>query len=397
VEKLMTTIENDYQLAVSREKNLAQALAEQEKVAMDLNQKSIGYEALKRQANTDRQLFDAILGRTKQLGFSKTLDPTNVSILDRAIEPIRKYRPRRGFNIALTFILSLLAGSVFCFALESLTETIRGPDDISEKFGVPFLGYVPHIPWLVSKKGVQTTEDSTGAVAEAFRTIHAVLSLQPESAEAKCFVITSAAPGEGKSTCAKNLAATFAQKNLKTLLIEADLRRPMLRKSLGLSSEAGGLELLGNGKVDFGSLVHPTQFPNFAVVTSRAAPGNAHHLLSSPHVREFIMTMRQNFDRVVIDTPPVGAVSDALPLCSVADGFIWVVRFDTVRKRVVMDAFARLFQIKAKALGVLINDIDFAKRHNRYYYSYSGYDAYYGHGKKGGKPSPQPAPAAVSS
>ncbi|MBI4025012.1 MAG: polysaccharide biosynthesis tyrosine autokinase [Verrucomicrobia bacterium] len=381
VEKLIATIETDYQLAVSREQNLEVALKEQEKVALALNQKSIGYDALKRQAETDRKLFENVLERMKQTGVSTKLETTNVMILDRAVAPTQKFRPRRSINIIVAFVISLVGGSVFCLMLDSLTETVRAPEDIAEPFGVPFLGYVPHMRGSMLSKGKPFGGSSDGAVAEAFRTVHAVLSLQPESVEARCFLVTSAAPGEGKSTCAANLALTYAQKNFRTLLIEADLRRPSLYVRFDLNSP-GGLELFSNGHEDFASMIQPTQVPNLSIVASVASPHNAHFVLASPQVREFILTVKQQFDRIVIDTPPIGAVSDALPLCSQVDGVIWVVRFDTVRKKVVRDAFLRLLQIKSKVLGVLINDVDFSKRHNQYYYSYSGYNAYYGREKK---------------
>lgn len=313
----------------------------------------------------------------KLLTTVETVDTTNVSILDRATEPLQKYRPQRIRNISLAFLLSSFGGVVFCFMLESLTDTVCRSEDLTESLGIPFLGYAPHMSKSTTKEPLKLGSiTSSDAISEAFRTIHAILSLQPESTEAKCFLITSTAPNEGKSTCAINLAITFAQKNFNVLLVEADLRRPALRQRLRLNSSKG-LEELCDPDTSFASLVRSTSIPNLSVVTSRSDPDHAHLILSSFRMREFIAEMRQTFDRIIIDTSPVGAVSDALSLCSLVDGVIWVVRFDTVRKKVIKDAFSKLVQIKTRIVGHIINDIDFSKRHNQYYYSYRGYESYY--------------------
>ncbi len=378
VETLQSVIETDYQLAVSREKNMDQALKEQEQVVTSLNERQIGYEALKRQYEADRQMYETVLTRTRQTGVSKQLDTTNVTIVDRAVEPFKIYRPRRLLNVLIVFALSVMIGCALCVLLESLTETVRDPDDLTRDFQMPFLGYIPHRSRSLFHKQSAIANNGDAATSEAFRTALAVLSLQPESVNATCFIVTSATPSEGKTTCALNLAANFAEKNLRTLLIEADLRRPNLGKLLGLPA-VGGLERLVDGNAD--GIIQATSQPNLSVVASARSPVNAHALVSLPAVREFITNVRPQFDRVVIDTPPIGAVSDALSLCALADGVIWVVRFDTVRKKVVADAFSRLHQVKAKVFGFIINNVDLSSRHNKYHYSYHGYDAYYGQKK----------------
>lgn len=376
VEKILASIENDYQLAANREKTMEQALREQEQVAMSLNEKQIGYESLKRQAEADRQMYEAVLNRMKQTSVSKQLDTTNITILDRAIDPMGKYRPRRTLNTAIAFALSFILGGFLCVILESLTETVREPDDLANDYPVPFLGYVPHRSRGLFRKRAPIATGGETACAEAFRTALAVLSLQPESNHASCFLVTSATPGEGKTTCAMNLAASFADKNLTTLLIEADLRHPTVRKYLKLA-EGSGLEKLTVDGTRLDDLIQSTSHPNLSVIACGRPAANPHALLASPIVLECLAKLRQQFARIVIDTPPVGAVSDALSLCSLVDGVVWIVRFNKVRKKVIRGAFSRLLQVKAKVFGFIINDVDFSNRHNRYYYSYHGYDSYY--------------------
>ncbi|MBI4027829.1 MAG: polysaccharide biosynthesis tyrosine autokinase [Verrucomicrobia bacterium] len=366
--------------AKSELEDLRNLIKTKEALLVDLREKNIEYEPLKRQADTDHLLYESLLTRVKEVGVSKSLDATNITILDRAVEPTEKYRPRRLINILVAFVLSLMGGGVFCFVLESLTETVRGPEDIADPFGVPYLGCVPHFAANGAEQDALQPYEVSPEISEAFRAVLAILSLKPETAQAKSFIITSAVPKEGKSSCAVQLATAFAQKDLKTLLVEADLRRPVLLKSLGIESK-GGLDALAKGKCAARDLIQPTRLANLSAVVACQSISNSHHLLASKAVLEFIEEARQRFDRVVIDTPPIGAVSDALGLCQHTDGVIWVTRFDTARKKMVLNAFSRLFEIKATIIGVIINDIDFSDSHNSYYYYHSGYGAYYGDGE----------------
>ncbi|MDD2706364.1 MAG: polysaccharide biosynthesis tyrosine autokinase [Verrucomicrobiae bacterium] len=373
MEKVLVAVETDYQLAVSRERQMEQSLREQEQHAMALNEKQIGYESLKRQADADRQMYQAVLGRMKQTGVAKELDTTNISVVDRAVEPLGPYRPRRGLNIAICFMVSLVLGSVGCVLLETLTETVREPDDLRGP-DLPFLGYIPR--WrrpLLGRKNPLVGNDDVAA-AEAFRTVLAMLSLQPQSADARVFLVTSATPGEGKTTCAMNLAARFAEKGFKTLLIEADLHHPNIGRAFELPAK-GGLERVASSDIE--GVVQESKIPNLRIVAVGKAVGNGSVLVSMPSVRQFLIESRQQFERVVIDTPPIGAVSDALNLCQCADAVVWVARFNLVRRAVVRDAIDRIRQVKGRLAGFVINDIDFRKHHNKYYYSYSKYDAYY--------------------
>jgi capsular exopolysaccharide synthesis family protein len=312
----------------------------------------------------------------KQTGVSKELDSTNITILDPAVDPLKKYRPRRALNILLAFFVSSILGGVAGVVRESLTETIRDADDLPGELEVPFLGYIPHRHKPTFGKAPAIANQDDFATSEAFRTALAVLSLQPESSSASCFIVTSATPSEGKTTCAMNLAACFADKGFRTLLIEADLRRPMIGKNLGLM-QVGGLELLVDPQFAGAQIIQETSIPQLHAVATLQPPANPHVLLSMPVIHNFILWAKQEYHRVIIDTPPIGAVSDALPLCSLADGVVWVVRFDTVRKKVITQAYSRLNRVQAKIFGFIINDVNFSSHHNKYYYSYHGYDSYY--------------------
>ncbi|MFZ4695087.1 MAG: GumC family protein [Verrucomicrobiia bacterium] len=352
---------------------LRRNLREKETTVHELRNKSIGYETLMHQATADRQLYDSILMRMKQTDISKSLESSNVAILDRAVEPAEPFSPRRGLLILLSLGVSLLGGAGAVLCLDRMLETVRTEEDLTEYLGLPFLGIIPHMPPTQGERELLDLHLNHPLTAESFRTLASVLTLNEETRELKVLLVTSAVPGEGKSTFALHLAATFASKDLRTLLLEADVRRPTLRERLGLDPH-GGLESLAEKNAEASSLLRETAIPNLSVVVSDTAISNPYQFLSSVAVRDFLDHTRRNFDRVVIDAPPIGAVSDALQLASMSDGVLWVARFNSARRALIRDAIARLRKGRCRILGGVINDVDFSKRRTQY--DYSGYEAY---------------------
>ena len=349
---------------------------------LQFREKNIGYQRLKRQVESSRQMYEAILSRIKEVDVTSAMDTTNITILDRAVPPRESSGPNRFQRICVAFVGSFALSALVCVAVELLTQTFRSAEEVRQYLGVPFLGYVPHVksPGAGEVTGVQVEVDgkSNNSLAEAFRTIQMMLQHQPQSSQAKVFLITSAAPSEGKSFSAVHLGLTFANSGLRTLVVDADLRRPNLAKSLDMSLEAGlGLEALIDEGVDFGKIIRPTDIKNFSVALTRTAPDLAQIIISGTAFHRFLMEMRQRFDRIIVDSAPVGAVGDSIALASQVDGTIWITRFNKVPRRVVLEAFSRLVQTRAKVFGVILNDLDLSKKSNYYYYSYKYYSKYY--------------------
>ena len=349
---------------------------------LQFREKNIGYQRLKRQVESSRQMYEAILSRIKEVDVTSAMDTTNITILDRAVPPRESSGPNRFRKICVAFAGSFAFSALVCVAVELLTQTFRSAEEVRQYLGVPFLGYVPHVksPGAGEVTGVQVEVDGkpNNSLAEAFRTIQMMVQHQPQSSQAKVFLITSAAPSEGKSFCAVQLGLTFANSGLRTLVVDADLRRPNLAKSLDMSLEAGlGVEALIDEGVDFRKIIRPTDIKNFSVALTRTAPDLAQIILSGTAFHRFLMEMRQLFDRIIVDSAPIGAVGDSIALASQVDGTIWTTRFNKVPRRVVMEAFSRLVQTRAKVFGVIINDLDLSKKSNYYYYSYKYYSKYY--------------------
>ena len=349
---------------------------------LQFREKNIGYQRLKRQVDSSRQMYEAILSRIKEVDVTSAMDTTNITILDRAVPPREPSGPNRFQRICVAFVGSFALSALVCVAVELLTQTFRSAEEVRQYLGVPFLGYVPHAksPGAGEVTGAQVEVDgkSNNSLAEAFRTIQMMLQHQPVSSQAKVFLITSAAPSEGKSFCAVQLGLTFANSGLRTLVVDADLRRPNLAKTLDMSMEAGlGVEALIDEGADFRKIIRPTDIKNLSVALTRTAPDLAQIILSGTAFHRFLMEMRQRFDRIIVDSAPVGAVGDSIALASQVDGTIWTTRFNKVRRRVVLEAFSRLVQTRAKVFGVILNDLDLSKKSNYYYYSYKYYSKYY--------------------
>ena len=349
---------------------------------LQFREKNIGYQRLKRQVESSRQMYEAILSRIKEVDVTSAMDTTNITILDRAVPPRESSGPNRFKSICVAFVVSFALSALVCVAVELLTQTFRSAEEVRQYLGVPFLGYVPHVksPGAGEVTGVQVEVDgkANNSLAESFRTIQMMLQHQPQSSQAKVFLVTSAAPSEGKSFCAVQLGLTFANSGLRTLVVDADLRRPNLAKSLDMSLEAGlGVEALIDEGVDFRKIIRPTDIKNFSVALTRTAPDLAQIILSGTAFHRFLMEMRQRFDRIIVDSAPVGAVGDSIALAPLVDGTIWTTRFNKVPRRVVMEAFSRLVQTRAKVFGVILNDLDLSKKSNYYYYSYKYYSKYY--------------------
>jgi len=351
-------------------------------LVLQMREKNIGYDRLKRQVDSTRQMYEAILTRIKEMDVTNNMDTTNITILDRAVAPRDPTGPQRLRNIGLALAGSLVLSVLACIAIELLTQTFRSPEEIRMYLGVPFLGYVPHAkssrPGAALEAQVVAGGKANNSLAEAFRTIQMVLQHQPESNQAKVFLVTSAAPGEGKSFCAMRLALSLVESGHRTLVVDADLRRPNLAKSLEMSLESGpGTDSLIEDGVDFRKMIRPTDIKNLSVVLTRTAADHAPMILGGNAFRRFLLEMRQQFDRVIVDSAPVGAVGDSIALAALVDGVIWVTRFNKIRRRVVLDAFSRLVQTRAKVFGAILNDLDLSKKANYYYYSYKYYSKYY--------------------
>ena len=376
IAKVVQSVRNEYQAALIQEQSLAGALEQQKRDALALNRKGIDYGALQRDAATNRQIFESLLQRTKETGISGELKTSNIRVVDAAEVPRRPASP----NIPTNLLLALFGGTTLAvgltFFFEYLDSLIKTPDEIKAHLGLPFLGMVPalfdkNLPDPLMNNGVPQN------FSEAFRAIRTNVLFASADDGPKTVVITSSAPGEGKTLVATNLAVALAQASLRVLIVDADMRKPRVYSVFGHRQEPGlSNVLVGNAKAS--EAVKSAGVPGLWSLSAGMLPPNPAELLGSKRFKEFIATLGQHFDWVVIDTPPVMAVTDSVIAGNVAQGVIFVLGAEMTSRHTALRAVEQLANGKTKFVGAVLNRVDL--QHHGYYYSQyyrREYGAYY--------------------
>ncbi len=367
--KVVESVKNQYQASLSEEQSLQGALNAQKGEALSLNRKGIEYGVLMREAESNKQIYESLMQRTKETGISSELRASNVRVVDPAEVPRSPISPniQRGLMVWLTGSLVLALG--FAFVLEYLDNRIKTPDQIRIDLGLPFLGMVPAIhrkdlrgetPLL--SNGVPT------AYAEAVRALRTSLLFSSAREGAKSLVVTSTAPGEGKTLMASNIAIALAQAGQRVILIDADMRRPRIHDLFSLDQEPG-LSNLIVGRVEPAVVIQATSVKGLSALPAGHIPPNPSELLGSQRFKDLIGTLEAKFDWIIIDSPPVMAVTDACLLAHDATGVLFVVGAEMTNRQLACVALDQLEAAQAKFVGAVLNRVDL-RRHSHYYSHY---------------------------
>lgn len=404
-QQLVSSIETEYQAAVVNERLTQQRLDEAKNEYQDVNRKNFELRELQREVDTNRQLYDTFFTRLRETNETEDFKATPAIIVDPAVPPLNPSKPRRSLITAIALLAGLMLGTMLAFLRDMLDNTIHTPADVEERLGATMLGLVPLAKGVKLEEGSRKqaylgfVEDPHSSFAESFRTMRTSLMLSSIDKPWKLIAVTSSVPNEGKTTVALNLASVMAQMK-KTLLIDADMRRPSLARSLGLDPHSPGLSNFMAGTAELKQCVYPFKDGNFAVMPGGQIVPNPLELLSSPKFTQMLERLGQTFEQIIIDTPPTQAVSDALVIGSIADAVIYVVKSDNTPINVVKNGLQRLTYANANIVGVTLNQVDTEKQ-GAYYY-YGGYYDSYGYGysdqpgggkTKGRKKSATPTPA----
>jgi capsular exopolysaccharide synthesis family protein len=388
---------SDYNQAKARQDLLTQRLDEQKAETNAMSEKFVQYNILKREAEANKLMYEGILTKLREAGIAASLKSSNIRVIDPAMIPSTPARPSRTRNIALALLMGLVGGVGLALLREYLDNTVKTPDDVETLVRLSSLAVVPAFEKADEgkKAGMLRGRSSNGhekrielvaqhlpksQMAEAFRALRTALLLSQPGQPPQVILVTSALPQEGKTTTAANLAVTLAQLGDKTVLVDADLRKPGIGRLLNLAGRKyAGLSsyLAGASSLDLVSVPHPT-IPNLVAIPTGPLPPNPADLLSSHRLADAIAELRTKFKFVIVDSPPILAVTDAVILSVQVDGVLLVVRSGETPKGAFTRSRDLLVSVKCHLLGVVLNSVD---AHGLdYYYSYRYYPYSYGHG-----------------
>ncbi|WP_456405120.1 GumC family protein [Thiolapillus sp.] len=380
---IQSSVKSGYQAAVREQAMLQSRMADIKGQILDLQRKSTDYQALKRDVETNRELYDGLLQRIKEVGVAAGVGANNISIIDKGEVPSAAYKPNLNRNLQIALIIGLLGGIGLAFLFEHLDDTIKSSSEIEKLIDLPVLGVVPELRLKDDSESValKTWEEPKSPVAEAYRSCRTALSFSSPSGTPDILHVTSSIAGEGKTTSAISLALAYVQAGANVLLVDADLRNPSLHNELGLSNETGLTNyLVGGHKAS--EIIQDGLVEGLYVMTTGPLPPNPAELLGSGRMMEFLQTGAEKFDLVVVDGPPVLGLADALILANMASATIVVVDAGVTRTGALKGAVQRLWQSRANVLGTLLvkygqgrSGYGYDYEYDYNYYSYSADDA----------------------
>jgi capsular exopolysaccharide synthesis family protein len=375
--KIYDSIQNRVKLAKATEQQMAENLRAKQETVLEQNRLQIEYDVLRRKAEQKKVLYTALLQRLQEMGVNSQNQANNMRIVDHATLPLKPVKPKLLLVAGLGVVGGLALGLGLAFFVAYLDDSIKTQEDVEAHLGVQFLGYIPNIRANnLAERDLHAHLQPRSAAAEGFRTLRAALSLSPRGGKLHTLAFTSTVPSEGKSLCASNYAIVTAQAGQRTLLVDADLRRPSVHKSFQVHAPVGLADWLMNPATKFDDIVHKTDVPNLDVICCGAIPPNPSELIGSGRMQEFLAEIQRRYDRVVLDCPPVSAVSDPLVIAARSDGVVFVTKFNKIRRDHARRSVQRLQDAGIQLLGCVLNDIDFEGR-DAYYYSYYYYQNQY--------------------
>lgn len=369
IQKAVQTIQNQYQLAASNEKNLRALLNETKSDTTNLNEKYIQLKILKREVETNRFLYDALVKKMKEKGITEENQTVNVWVLDKATLPKFPASPRKKRNLALAIVLGLFGGVGLAFFFEYLDNTVKSPEDIEDRFDIPVIGTIGLFKDKHETLVQNILSKSKSPLSENFKSLRTSVFLSSADTPPRTLLVTSMSPGEGKSSISACLAAAIAETGKKTLLIDADMRRPVQHTNFAIENTSGLSSFLAG--VSSKDLINKDIAENLDLICSGPIPPNPSELLSADRTEKMIHRLSETYDMIIIDSPPLINVTDALILSQRVDGIIIVAHAGSTTYEMINKGLKLLTDNSAPVAGMVINRFDAKK--SGYYYGYGDY------------------------
>lgn len=376
--QIVAGIKRQYQIAAANEYSLNKSVKDNKEQIKDISKNEFKLRSLQREVDSNRAIFDTFMTRLKETTATSDLQTANARIVDPAVVPTLPIKPKKGLIIIIAGFLAGLLAVFLTLLANALNNTFKSPDEVEAKLNLPVLGILP----LIKAKDRRTVSEmymgnQNHAFTESVKTIRTGIMLTSIDNQHRVLVVTSSIPGEGKTTVSTNLSISLGEME-KVLLIEADMRRPTMAKTFDLPVGTTGLANLIAGTTDMESAIQ--SIDGIDLLVAGIVPPNPLELLLTDKFKTVLEELISQYDRIIIDSPPVHAVSDAQVLSTYADSLIYVVKADATTKDNVSKGIGQLLQNNAPVKGIVLNQVD-VKKAQKQGYSYTGYYDYYGYSK----------------
>ena len=397
IDRALAQSKQEFLAASNRERSLRDAFDNQKRAATSLREQSIRFTQLKQEADSNRALYDSLSQKLKEAKFTSTIRSSNISVIDKARPPSSPSQPNKRKNLLLGLMMGLVSGLGLALLLEALDRTVRTPEEVEEVAGLPSLGTIPLFAERNEEKQSKTLSvigaplSMTVALsrpksnlAEAYRALRTSILLSSIGRAPQLILLTSALPQEGKTTTSVNTAIVLAQKGSRVLLIDADMRRPSIDRLFGLLGKRGLSSILA-GEATAGDCIVPApSIEGLSVLPSGPHPPNPAELLSSDLMSSYLEQWRREFDFIVIDSPPVLSVTDAVALSPLVDSVVLVMRSARTTKDALRRAVHLFQKVNVRPLGIVVNAVNWKSADAKYYgysYGYADASSYYEDGE----------------
>jgi len=375
--RIINSIKNDYKSAQKNEDYLREKAEEQKKRALKLQDKATQYKIIQREVQTNKTVYQSLLQRSKEIEATIGADVTNIQIVDTARTPLFPSKPRVSLNLLLSVFIGLFSGIFIAFFQEYLDNTIKNPDELSERFKIPVLGLIPFMKEMVDNRktmALQLFNNPRSPIAEAIKTTMTSVQLSAVDKPNKLILITSILPGAGKSTFATNAALSYLTDGAKCLIIDVDLRKPSLHNIFNVEKNQKGLSSVLSGMSKLTEVIRASSYNGLYYISSGPLPPNPAELLSSRSMRNLLSIIREKFDYVILDCAPFQGFAEVLVLANMVDGVILMASEGDTPREGVKHFKKAITNVKGNLIGAVLNRSGKTKSFR--YGSYGGYKYY---------------------
>lgn len=351
-----TTAKAALDSAIAQETRLRARVETSRRSILDVQDQGIRYNILKREVDTNREMYSGLLKNLKEVGVTAMVGTNNVSVVDKADVPLFPFRPDV-FRGAMTgILLGLMAGLALAFVVEYMDDSIKFPDEVERFTGLPLIGVIPKVNVSKSSPEDQATREPRSALAEAYRSVRTALQFSTARGAPRTIVVTSCTKNEGKTTSAMALAVALSQMGKRVLIVDGDMRNPTLHQMFDTDHVSGLSNILSSDTEPI-SVTRKTDFPNLYLITAGPLPPNPAELLSGPGLVNLLDPGASHFDHIVIDAPPILGIADAIILCNQVDASLFVIESGKTRRAAIRNAIRRLRQSGTAPLGAILTKL----------------------------------------